>query len=601
MNGKELLEGLGEIKLELYQEAENGKLPPAAARRPLRRPVLAAALIALMLLLTGCAVAYMLHMRDMKVGSEEGTSPVFNEYLELQGYEPYSLQILTIAGVKGTPGYQAAQEWLAFRNTYDPDGAIDNSLRGNYPEYPSKYDAYTPYSQEMVDKLDEISQKYDLRLLGPRFDIHGGKRFCREMGIDGILVPGSKAEVSVHGATGYEAGSFFISAFDMKMPEEEGQWPFYMLNSLFFCQKDCFNPFLIYLGDTSDWKEWNYTTASGQKVLLMMSPSAYKGWIVCDRPDSMITVSVPTRNEVFDGSVNAWVESPGMTERQFEQVADAFDFSMQPRYQGEDPIAADGIDPTATVQTQNGCTVTVKSVEADGYTARIVLGVTMPDGVLPAADGQMCIAHSGYDVLSPRADGMEGGSCSDQWVDDGDGLANTFDIQIQSQPAWKNGAAPFRASPVWDLYIDELVCQTWDEANLRWTETPLVEGPWIFEVNFEDSDLRELELAPSPITAKACVGWKPVGNGKYENVYEDVEISSFILRSLSATIVDNSDRADFTDGQQVFIVMKDGSRVELWGCSGQLYLTESPIDVTQVDHVLLGDGTKLPASALPSA
>ena len=31
---------------------------------------------------------------------------------------------------------------------------------------PEEYDAYDVYSQEMVDKLDEIAKKYDLKLAG---------------------------------------------------------------------------------------------------------------------------------------------------------------------------------------------------------------------------------------------------------------------------------------------------------------------------------------------------------------------------------------------------------------------------------------------------
>jgi hypothetical protein len=58
MNGKELLIGLGSISLKYYDEAENDTITEAKARRILRKPLLVAAIVALTLLLVGCAVAY---------------------------------------------------------------------------------------------------------------------------------------------------------------------------------------------------------------------------------------------------------------------------------------------------------------------------------------------------------------------------------------------------------------------------------------------------------------------------------------------------------------------------------------------------------------
>lgn len=593
MNGKDLFMELGNISPKYFEEAEHGTFPSARKGRPF----LIAAVIAMMLLLTGCAVAYVLHMQDLKVGDDQLTTPVFNEYLEFQGNETIHQQVLTIAGVKGSPGYLAAQEWFAFEKAYDPDYAIADSLRGNYPEYPHQYDAYGPYTQEMVDKLDEIAAKYNLKLQGPKLDIHLGRRLYPELGIKSILMPDSGAVADIGSVTGFEGGSLYINHFTMKMPKEEGQWPNSMLLSLNYSRKDCLDTRFIYLDDTNDWQEWTYATASGQKVLMMMSPSQYIGWIVYDREDAVISVRVPVRDDVnYSENGKNWVESTYMTRWQFEQVADAIDFSMTPSYQGPVPRLSNGLDPTATVQTQNGCTIEVKSAKTDGYAAKILLGVTLPEGTvteeMDPRDYNINLSGSGYGYLTPRTEGVEGGNYSDRRLEDGDGNPNTFDILIEAQPHRMDNAAAFRESPVWDLYIEELVGSRWDEEYSEWTEETIVEGVWNFELNFEGSDFREIELVSEPVTAKACIGWKYDGT----NVYEDVEISSFRLRSLSAAIIDNSDSADYTDGQQVFIVMRDGSRVELQGCNGLIYLTASPIDASQVDHVLLGDGTKLPAA-----
>lgn len=43
------------------------------------------------------------------------------------------------------------------------------------------------------------------------------------------------------------------------------------------------------------------------------------------------------------------------------------------------------------------------------------------------------------------------------------------------------------------------------------------------------------------------------------------------------------------NGHFICVVMKDGARTELWDQGN-----DSAIDLTQVDYVLLSDGTKLP-------
>ena len=62
MNGKELLTVLGTIDPRYYDEAENTSL--ASRKVPLRKTLLVAAIIAMTLLLVGCAVVYALRLQD---------------------------------------------------------------------------------------------------------------------------------------------------------------------------------------------------------------------------------------------------------------------------------------------------------------------------------------------------------------------------------------------------------------------------------------------------------------------------------------------------------------------------------------------------------
>ena len=130
MNGKDLLTELGNIHEKYYMEAENDTLP---ASPRIRRPLLLAALIALMLLLVGCGIVYMLKMQNLKLGQSQVTEQRWDKEQHTMVEQTLYQQTLTLSGLKGTPSYQAAQEWYEFEQTYDPNHEIINSIWGNIP------------------------------------------------------------------------------------------------------------------------------------------------------------------------------------------------------------------------------------------------------------------------------------------------------------------------------------------------------------------------------------------------------------------------------------------------------------------------------------
>lgn len=101
MNGKDLLIAMGDISPKYYQEAEFETM--AFSRKGIRRPLLIAALIAMMLLLVGCAVAYALSMQDIKIGEHSimQTQGDSTDETEIQ------LDVLSLQGVKDSPNYLA--------------------------------------------------------------------------------------------------------------------------------------------------------------------------------------------------------------------------------------------------------------------------------------------------------------------------------------------------------------------------------------------------------------------------------------------------------------------------------------------------------------
>lgn len=278
-------------------------------------------------------------------------------------------------------------------------------------------------------------------------------------------------------------------------------------------------------------------------------------------------------------------------------------------------------------QTVDGWTVELKSAMNDERIAYIIVGIEAPQDVnlTPTVEDGCAtswfgagntIFPDGADLIT-NSEGPWLGSFSTYWEEDGDGLANTKNIMIQIEPYFEDGHKdPFASDVEWYIHIDNIVGKyenteyhqelmngkyqnqsnimfTDEETEQLYSEVVLAEGTWDFNVTFNGGD-REIELINEPVTVTACVGIKMDGT----DVFGDTTITSFVLRSLSASIwiEDTSYAPDFPNG--IYVVMKDGSRVQLNTSSGSPgeveMLAETPIILDNVDYVLLGEGTKLP-------
>ena len=101
----------------------------------------------------------------------------------------------------------------------------------------------------------------------------------------------------------------------------------------------------------------------------------------------------------------------------------------------------------------------------------------------------------------------------------------------------------------------------WDEELIGFREELIAEGVWNFDVSFEGSEIREIELITEPFYAKATTGWTLDG----KDTAEEVQITSFKLRSMSVDLTSVMPGADFSifNGNQMQVVMKDGEKIPI--------------------------------------
>lgn len=268
------------------QELRSGESCPQIRRLPGRRLALVAAIIALMLVLVGCAV-YMWRMQNLIFG----TTSVWDQ----PAYR------LSIQGFTDSPGYQATKEWFEFLETYDTDGSLlKNAPYDDYVE-PEDYQPYSCYTEEMVSKVDELCQKYGLSLMGRRYQ-GTPEELYRAVGIESIFIQEPAGQYQLWDENLYYAdGSFTLWG---QVSAAQSDFRFWCMKKQSFCD------FHITITDIDSYQQWNYTTGNGANLVLAVGPE--RSLILADQQDAFLTLYLYA----------------ALDQQELEAVAEDFDFTF---------------------------------------------------------------------------------------------------------------------------------------------------------------------------------------------------------------------------------------------------------------------------------
>lgn len=572
MNGQEIFLGLSYISRKYIEEAETETVSGGAGKvHRIRRPFLLAAMIALLLLLVGCAAVYVLKMEHVKISS--GTDQ--RDYSLVDGVyvkDPHTVDTTTLsmAGLKGSNAYKACADFYA----YETELRASASASGDWAGYDDAINA----------KAQELAEQYGLKPEGQPLTFRTTRNLCDALGVERFVRNSQDVSIDVDQGFCRDSGNFFV-LLRFAFPEDQGYEVTYTSGALYWNRQDTFSREYFTLEDRGDWVERNYTTSAGNTVLILTSPSQERGYIICDRGDALMTVWLDVNPELLSedaGVVSA--EYLHMTDKQLDIVADALDFAIQPNVPTQADVDAQAAPPQEA--TQNGYTLKLKSVETDGYVARVVVGVTAPEDVdiesLNISTGRTFFRTPGRDSNGINGDFND--------VTDDDGLANTKDLVTEFTDPFLDGLRPLELGAAWDLDITDLYVDQW-----RPTSRVLTEGDWHFSITIDESctNYREIELLSEPITLKASTGWRADGT----DCLEAFPVTSMKLRSQSISLTADTGEntyADFFcfDRTIACVVLKDGSRVDILN-----QCLEKPIDLDQADYVLLPGDTKLPVPA----
>ena len=305
-------------------------------------------------------------------------------------------------------------------------------------------------------------------------------------------------------------------------------------------------------------------------------------------------------------------------------------------------------------QTINDWTVDLKSTICDGRTGYLVFQITAPDGMdleqylnPPTVDDKR-LSPGNYSVSRDRMYPLSKASIGNlneaenymfadggNWISDNDGKANSvlYCMSIRCEklypdkpmlledPFGKENTFHIRLmgitleytnlelqKEIEEKYAGQAYIVDGEEAAGLFCSDILTDEEWEFDVTF-DSDNQFMELITKPVSVQAKV-WRYADEKQWDTVdsLEEVQISSFRVTPFGANIafVPKSDtigislqlRQDTDD--EIYAVMKDGNRIklDLTGADATILQAQTPIVLSQLDYILLEDGTKLFAPSI---
>ncbi len=297
-------------------------------RKAGRTLLIAAVIVSLFAAL--CAVAYAagwfgLAQRITKPAEPTSVSLIIGEETPVEGY-------ISMNGIAGSPEALAHGEWVAFRNEYVSQHSFSNdtdlSWLGGDELMESYYMIYGAYDQAMLDKLLEISEKYNVKLHSQMYAPPTDAKFYKVSGCEPFVL----SDNSLSPMYLYEDGSYKFEGYVTAGEQEQ-------VLSFIRGRKGVLDPSLATVYDSGDYEEWQYINVSGDELNLARNtvPSQVTGdcglFIFCEKGDYIFTVFA----------------SAGSKE-QAELLADQFDFDTAAK--GGDDLDLDSVIKVEAVQAK---------------------------------------------------------------------------------------------------------------------------------------------------------------------------------------------------------------------------------------------------------
>lgn len=306
------------------QSASAGK--DVTMKRFARKPMLIAASLILAILMVGCA-AVLLGLDDLMIDEYSYTQPAWiNADGERIEETQITKSVISLQGIAGSSNQMAAQEWYEFSQNYDTDRKIlqvSDDFRA-----PDAYQAYFVYSQEMVEKVDEIAEKYGLQLAGRQALVQDWAKdiFFESLGIESLFTDEASAEMGFGAGYFYECGNFKME-FECTPQNPEFQWEHPLFLTLNYREKDYLDTVFMHL-NVENAQQQTLKLFDGTEVLVVQVQDSQSGdsvHVFCDREDAFVYLRMDIHYFNSDGTVDV------MGQEDIARAINLIDFSVKPQ------------------------------------------------------------------------------------------------------------------------------------------------------------------------------------------------------------------------------------------------------------------------------
>lgn len=308
MTSMQLFQNFSGVDEVWLAQAAKLQTRPVAGKKTMSKHRLLIALIAILaLVLAGC-VAAIIGLRQRRVGQLTGTV-----YKDAAGnwIEPTEAtrDVIALVGYEGTDNYRATLQWRDFVESYTP------SFGQPWPE--NLATLYGCFDETMRDKLLEILEQYHLSALPEEipFGSWDEAYVLDLLGISGVVKADRVVWSQCLNGYLYPNGTFNVD-IDAVLPD----WDNTVFLNVICCPADTFFPLTV--SPENGMEQWHYTTADGTPLVMALGDKT--ALLFCQKTDSYMTAVV--HFNLFGSSA---AQKP--TRTVLEALADAIDFTMQPR------------------------------------------------------------------------------------------------------------------------------------------------------------------------------------------------------------------------------------------------------------------------------
>ena len=312
MNAHDILDMIGDAKGTYVwdaQQVRSGNINSSGKKLFSKKLWLIAAIIALILLLVGCAIVYVLSLQDLKIGENTVTEPEHYgaNWVVIEAKEK-TYEVLSVQGFADSPNQQAVKEYRDYLDSIDRDTVTD---------------------EEQAAKRLEIAEKYGLKLLSEGISIHylQGDALPDKLQFSNFCLEESYAQMHYVSGRFHREGNFLIH---LNIEPVDGllDWPYFIPAEYRYYEKDYFVYDYISVEYLDSFEEWEYTMPDGKTALLALG-----------KEDSLIIAE--RENGTFCVHFESHIGIDTINKETLEKIADLFDFSFVPYLTDEEMQAVE--------------------------------------------------------------------------------------------------------------------------------------------------------------------------------------------------------------------------------------------------------------------